>query len=98
MCQNFSVFIFCIFPHFCASFLRMPSLCQVRADTNLAIEKFYFSIFHPHFPNIPFYHITKTPVSKAYRCAAYHVLIIFGFLIIQDHFCKSICIELPSGV
>ena len=22
----------------------MPSLCQVRADTNLAIEKFYFSI------------------------------------------------------
>ena len=25
----------------------MSSLCQVRADTNLAIEKFYFSIF-PH--------------------------------------------------
>ena len=23
----------------------MSSLCQVRADTNLAIEKFYFSIF-----------------------------------------------------
>jgi hypothetical protein len=22
-------------------------LCQVRADTNLAIEKFYFSIFTP---------------------------------------------------
>ena len=31
--------------HFCARFLRMSSLCQVRADTNLAIEKFYFSIF-----------------------------------------------------
>ena len=31
-------------PHFCARFLRMTSLCQVRADTNLAIEKFYFSI------------------------------------------------------
>ena len=31
--------------HFCARFLRMPSLCQVRADTNLEIEKFYFSIF-----------------------------------------------------
>ena len=30
--------------HFCARFLRMPSLCQMRADTNLAIEKFYFSI------------------------------------------------------
>jgi hypothetical protein len=26
--------------------LRMPSLCQVRADTNLAIEKFYFSILN----------------------------------------------------
>ena len=25
----------------------MPSLCQVRADTNLVIEKFYFSIFPP---------------------------------------------------
>lgn len=32
-------------PHFCARFLRITSLCQVRADTNLAIEKFYFSIF-----------------------------------------------------
>ena len=73
-------------------------VCVKCADTNLAIEKFYFSIFHPHFPNIPFNHITKTPVSKAYRCAAYHVLIIFGFLIIQDHFCKSICIELPSRI
>ena len=27
----------------------MSSLCQVRADTNLAIEKFYFSIFVPLF-------------------------------------------------
>ena len=31
--------------HFCARFLHIPSLCQVCADTNLAIEKFYFSIF-----------------------------------------------------
>ena len=31
--------------HFCARFLRMSSLCQVRADTNPAIEKIYFSIF-----------------------------------------------------
>ena len=30
---------------FCARFLRMSGLCQVSADTNLAIEKFYFSIF-----------------------------------------------------
>ena len=27
----------------------MSSLCQVRADTNLGIEKFYFSIFVPLF-------------------------------------------------
>ena len=27
----------------------MSSLCQVRADTNLVIEKFYFSIFVPLF-------------------------------------------------
>ena len=27
------------------AFFRMSSLCQVRADTNLAIEKIYFSIF-----------------------------------------------------
>ncbi len=27
----------------------MSSLCQVRADTNLGIEKFYFSIFIPLF-------------------------------------------------
>ena len=27
----------------------MSSLCQVRADTNLVIEKFYFSIFIPLF-------------------------------------------------
>ena len=27
----------------------MSSLCQVRADTNLGIEKFYFSIFAPLF-------------------------------------------------
>ena len=27
----------------------MSSLCQVRADTNLEIEKFYFSIFIPLF-------------------------------------------------
>ncbi len=30
-------------------FLRISSLCQVRADTNLGIEKFYFSIFVPLF-------------------------------------------------
>jgi len=35
------------FSHFCARFLRMSSLCQVRADTNLAIEKCYFSIISP---------------------------------------------------
>ena len=28
----------------------MPSLCQVRTDTNPAIEKFYFSIFFPYEP------------------------------------------------
>ena len=39
--------LFHSYPHFCARFLRMPSLCQVRADTNLAIEKFYFSILSP---------------------------------------------------
>ena len=32
--------------YFCARMLRMPRLCHVRADKNLAIEKFYFSIFH----------------------------------------------------
>ena len=32
------------FPLFCAHSLRIESLCQVRADTNLVIEKFYFSI------------------------------------------------------
>ncbi len=39
--------IFGIFSsRFCARFWRMSSLCQVRADTNLAkIEKFCFSIF-----------------------------------------------------
>ena len=30
--------------HFCARFLRMPRLCQVRADTNLAIEKIFFNL------------------------------------------------------
>ena len=33
--------------HFYARFLRMSSLCQGRADTNLTIEKFYLSIFPP---------------------------------------------------
>ena len=37
-------------PHFRARFLHVPSLCRVRADTNLAIEKFYFSIFSPFIP------------------------------------------------
>ena len=38
--------MFCIFIlHFCARSLRITSLCQVRADTNLVIEKFNFSIF-----------------------------------------------------
>ncbi len=43
-------------PHFCARFLRMPSLCQVRADTNLAIEKFLFFNLSPlcFFQTIPF--------------------------------------------
>ena len=36
------------FPHFCAHFLHIPSLCQVRADTNPAIEKLYFSILSLH--------------------------------------------------
>ena len=43
------------FPHFCAHFLRISSLCQVRADTNLVIEKFYFSICMPPF----FYYVQK---------------------------------------
>ena len=30
------------FPHFCARILRMSSLCQVCADTNLSIAKFIF--------------------------------------------------------
>ena len=39
------------YSHFLRSFLRTffahVKFCQVRADTNLAIEKFYFSIFSP---------------------------------------------------
>ena len=38
-------FLFHDSSHFRARFLRMPSLCQVCADTNLTIEKLYFSIF-----------------------------------------------------
>ncbi len=47
--------VFHNFPHFCAHFLRISSLCQVRADTNLVIEKFYFSICMPPF----FYYVQK---------------------------------------
>ena len=36
---------FMLFSSFPRTLLRMSSLCQVRADTNPAIEKFYFSIF-----------------------------------------------------
>ena len=38
-------FLFHSSSHFRARFLRMPSLCHVCADTNLTIEKLYFSIF-----------------------------------------------------
>ena len=43
--------------HSCARSLRISSLCQVRADTNLVIEKFYFSIFA-----LPFYS------ASTFRC------------------------------
>ena len=43
--QNVNLILFHFSPHFCARSLRITSLCQVRADTNLAMEKFYFSIF-----------------------------------------------------
>ena len=39
------VFSFMLSTHFCARFLRMSSLCQVRADTNPAIEKFFQSSY-----------------------------------------------------
>ena len=44
----------------------MPSLCQVRTDTNPAIEKFYFSIFFPYEPQL-FILKLKTIFNLLYR-------------------------------
>ena len=51
--NNVPKIIFHLSSHFCAHFLRIPSLRQVHADTNLAIEKFHFSIFLPYVSYLP---------------------------------------------
>ena len=54
----------------------MSSLCQVRTDTNLAIEKFYFSIFILHFvSNIVTGIICKVSGQNCI-CACIHRIII----------------------